>query len=211
MLTPRRNFGVAAVHDKIYVIGGERKILFGLLRIATKRNEMYDVAADSWERKRRMLDARYAFGIGVVNDKICLVGGMAGVLFGIFKRSAATNDKFNPATDKWSVGLPATPSPRGHIGVGVVDNKVYAVGGKHREHWTAINEVLEPLTGWSETTPLPGSVSSPNAVVINGKVYIIGGDPSRPDTCIVEEWPVSSIYYIHRKNYPVDNEQQTEI
>ena len=21
-----------------------------------------------------------------------------------------------------------------------------------------------------------------------------GGDPSRPDTCIVEEWPVSSIY-----------------
>jgi hypothetical protein len=211
MLTPRRNFGVAAVHGKIYVIGGERKILFGLLRIATKRNEMYDVAADSWERKRRMLNARYAFGIGVVNDKICLVGGMTGVLFGIFKRSAATNDKFNPATDKWSGGLPATSSPRSHVGVGVVDNKVYAVGGKHREHWTAINEVLEPLTGWSETTPLPGSVSSPNAVVINGKVYIIGGDPSRPDTCIVEEWPVSSIYYIHRKNYPVDNEQQTEI
>ena len=203
----RRDFGVVAVGGKIYVIGGVRKIIFGLLSIATKRNEAYDPAIDSWERKSPMEESRYAFGVGVLNNKICLVGGMEGVFFGIFKRLALTNQKYNPASNNWSGGLPPTPVGRSRVGIAVVESKVYAIGGKTRSAWTKTNEMLEPLTGWSETTPLPAPLSSPNAVVIDGRVYLIGGDSSCPDTCMVAEWPLSSIYYIHRKNRPVDSEQ----
>lgn len=92
---------------------------------------------------------------------------------------------YDPVTDTWR-GLPPLPEPRHHVGVAVVEDRLYAIGGFRGTPpvWAAVDEVrVLDLTrgGWSEAPPLPTPRGEHVSAVVAGKIYVIGGRvPTRP-------------------------------
>jgi hypothetical protein len=201
--TRRQDFGVAVAHERIYVMGGERRFLFGLFRFASRRNEEFDPFNNTWAQRSKLLTGRYAFGTGVINHRICLLGGKERLFFGLFGRRIATNEHYSVSHNVWSTGPAPISSPRREVGVATFEDRIYAIGGEGRDGWYVTNEMLNHANMWTEATPLRRIISTPNVLVINGRFYVLGMDTSRPGTCVVEEWPIGSIFYVHRKNYSV--------
>ena len=84
---------------------------------------------------------------------------------------------YDPVADRWSDGAPL---PRGanHVGVCVVDAKLYAIGGHLAQNAKpdALCFVLELKTGaWSPIAPLPNRCGAIAATGLSGRVHAIGG------------------------------------
>ncbi|MEC7762311.1 MAG: kelch-like protein [Pseudomonadota bacterium] len=100
-------------------------------------------------------------------------------------RPTTTALAYDPAHDAWSL-LPHLPAPRHHVGVAVVGDSLYALGGFRGTppDWAAVDEVLHlDLTGgaWRTAPPLPVPRGEHVSAVVDGKIYVIGGRiPTRP-------------------------------
>ncbi len=87
---------------------------------------------------------------------------------------------YDIATDTWSE-LPNSPmiTPRSVSAAGVINGRLYVVGGSDQKYKTSAYdslEVFDPETGlWSLGPPMPGKRDGPGAVVHDGKLYVIGG------------------------------------
>ena len=67
---------------------------------------------------------------------------------------------------------------RHSLAVGVLDGIMYAVGGGADR----IVEAYDPAANaWTMKTPLPRTLSAHAIGVVNGGLYVVGGDPRRPD------------------------------
>jgi N-acetylneuraminic acid mutarotase len=72
-------------------------------------------------------------------------------------------------------------TPRSEIGVALLDDKIYAIGGQN-EHVkkTDIVEVYDLKSNkWNATTPLPEPLDHFGVASYNGKIYVVGG--THPD------------------------------
>jgi N-acetylneuraminic acid mutarotase len=72
------------------------------------------------------------------------------------------------------------PTPRDHHAIGVLNGKLYAIGGRingrHDKSITA-NEEYDPATDrWRALAPLPTVRSGIVAASLNGKVFVFGGE-----------------------------------
>ena len=74
MPTTRSAFGISAVKEKIYVIGGA--IVFPLGNVeGLKTVEEYDTVTDSWTKRNDISTARVALSASAINGKIYAIGG----------------------------------------------------------------------------------------------------------------------------------------
>jgi hypothetical protein len=89
----------------------------------------------------------------------------------------------NPATfsatgsgNVWTT-LPAMPTQRTDLAVGVVNGILYAVGGKNSTaNWVPTVEAYDPATNtWSSKAPLPTERTGLAIGVVNGILYAVGG------------------------------------
>lgn len=83
---------------------------------------------------------------------------------------------YNPVTDQW-ISRTSMPTPRNSFGVGVVDGKIYTVGG-WAGWWTeAAVEAYNPATdSWiTGLAPMPKPRPYFGAGVVEGIIYTIGG------------------------------------
>ena len=85
MPTARGGLAAAALHDKIYVFGGEFPDVFS-------QNEEYDPATDSWRPMEPMPVPRHGIGAVAVADTIFIIGGGPVAGFGV----TSTNAGFVP-------------------------------------------------------------------------------------------------------------------
>jgi len=132
---------------------------------------------DSWVSKAPMHEARGRLGVAVVNGKVYAIGGDAGGLYGAVYGAmlSYTNitEEYDPATDIWTFKAPM-PTPRGHFGIAVYQNKIYCIGGFNNNGDTEVNEVYDPATDmWETKAPMPVPRSSITANIVNGKIYVI--------------------------------------
>lgn len=73
----------------------------------------------------------------------------------------------------WKAGL---TSGRSGLGVAVVDDKIYAIGGASANGFCAFNEQYDPTIGtWKLKAPMPTSRSAFGIAVFENKIYCIGG------------------------------------
>jgi hypothetical protein len=83
-----------------------------------------------------------------------------------------------PITDQWQ-SKTEMPTPRQGFGVGVVNNKIYAIGGVFGNYlgtYFNINEEYDALNdSWTTKSPMPTPRWEPGAAVVDGKIYVIGG------------------------------------
>jgi len=147
---------------------------------------IYDPASDSWTRGPEIPEDRRRGGAGAIahEGKIYVV---AGITNGHSDGHVAWFDAFDPATGEWT-RLPDAPRPRDHFQVAILDNKLYAVGGRRSSAATGQTfeltvpevDVYDFETGEWSTLPTESNLPTPRAgattVVLNGEILVIGGE-----------------------------------
>ena len=184
MPTPRTSPATAVVAGKIYVMGGysginnHRDNLMGSDVV-----EVYDPHTDTWERKKDMSLPRYQFGIGTVAGKIYAIGGA--VHFRDIKPGAPGRidlvEVYDPNTDMWAKRA-SMPTQRDSLGVAVVNNRIYAIGGAGWPQFgpggpflTTIEAYNPKLNRWQEQGDMPNLRTAFSTVSLGEVIYLIGG------------------------------------
>ncbi|MDA2932434.1 hypothetical protein MYX19_04685 [Nitrospinae bacterium AH-259-F20] len=184
MPTVRNETAAAAIDGKLYVVGGGTPgccPAFDTLEVFDPN----DGPIGSWSTLEPMPTARRAPAAAVIDGKLYVVGGFLGFPCCPAPPGAGaplgTLEKFDPDTDSWetSEGVEATltpmPTPRSNLAAGVINGKLYVVGGSGSILDTV--EVYDPATDtWSTETSMPTPRQRLAAAVIAGKLYAVGGD-----------------------------------
>jgi len=129
-------YASAVVNNKIYIIGGA---------VGVTLNQIYNPETDTWSSGAPLPTVVDSAAAGVtagttVTQRIFVLGGKHGL------DAVNLNQVYDPETDTWVAG-PAMPTARYGLGVAVVDDSLYAIGG--REGWvgspvSAANERYTP-------------------------------------------------------------------
>jgi len=182
MPSNRSEVAVAELGGKIYVMGG-----FKFHGVVTSRAvEVYDPQTDRWEEKAPLPEGRHHAAEAVVDGKLYLIGGYKGFLNWETLRTRKhqpTNQvwEYDPGQNRWQARAPM-PTARGALAVGVIDGKIYAVGGGNAVgggswgHGVNTLERYDPITDtWQALPPMPTPRHHLTAAVLDGRLYAIGG------------------------------------
>jgi N-acetylneuraminic acid mutarotase len=98
-----------------------------------------------------------------------------------------TVEEYDPETNSWREKTPM-PTPRNHAAIGAVNGKIYVIGGRVGAAFIALAtdvsvvEEYDPATDkWSAPrSRMPTARSALGYGVINGKVYVAGGEYQDP-------------------------------
>jgi len=129
---------------------------------------------DTWTIKTDMPMARWFASTSVVKDKIYIIGGAADLVSTISRV-----DEYDTITDTWTRKADMPTARALHAAV-VVNGRIYVIGGLVNP-FTAISTVEEydPATDtWTRKSDMPVAKTAP-AVVLDGKIYTIGGVKGR--------------------------------
>ncbi len=171
----------AGFNGKLYVFGGCLKGISG--EGGTQNAWEYDPAADAWRALAQIPVKRCSAIAEEVGGKIYLIGGLEPLENGRGTRVSGLNQVYDPATDRWST-LSPMPTTRNHAFSGVVNGKIYVIGGRlgagniPATSNTDVVEEYDPATNlWGpikERMPTPRSGGG--ATVCNGRIYAGGGE-----------------------------------
>lgn len=183
---------LAEMNGKIYVIGGFVKPEKGPTAWQPINNVWeYDPGADSWKALAPLPSKRGSPNAVVHNGKIYVIGG-AGLHPGSKEtavhparphRSLSTNEVYDPATNTWETRQPM-PTARNHAAAGVVNNKIYVIGGRigaafiTKASNIGIVEEYDPATDqWGVVkASMPNPRSAAAWGTYKGKIYVAGGE-----------------------------------
>lgn len=138
-LPGKRGATMAAVwNGKIHVIGGaglhpgskETAVHPARPHRALSTNEVYDPATNTWESRSPMPTARNHAAIGMVNNKIYVIGGRVGAGFITRGYNVDLVEEYDPATDQWGALKARLPTPRSAVAWGTYKGKIYVAGGE---------------------------------------------------------------------------------
>jgi hypothetical protein len=135
--------------------------------------------SDAWATKASMHTARSSLGAAVVNGEIYAIGGVLDPPS--FVTCTGVNENYDPASNQWT-GKAAMPTARASFACAAVDGKIYCIGGTiglkdGQVMVSGVNEVYNPATDkWETKTAMPTSRVGASASVIDGKIYVVGGD-----------------------------------
>jgi N-acetylneuraminic acid mutarotase len=137
-------YASAVVDNKIYVMGGFSR---GHL------NQIYNPETDTWSYGKEVPTAVISAAAGATTGelapkRIYVFSGMGN------QTNNATNltQVYDPENDVWTTGTPI-PTPRWSLGVAVVNDELYAIGGYDGETYLAANEKYTPA-GYIPEFPL---------------------------------------------------------
>ena len=178
----RGESAAGVINNKIYVAEGWDGQYGSDSNAATTALEIYDPATDSWTAGAPSLIARGLSATAVIGGKLYVAGGTAAGY-----ANFANLEIYDPLTDSWSMGAPL-PTELTQAGGAAFGGKFYVFGGYtgpsvYNQQITGSVQIYDPvLNTWSTGTPMP----TPRAVmvvgVINGKIYIAGGNNSSGNT-----------------------------
>jgi N-acetylneuraminic acid mutarotase len=178
---------------KLYVFGGGAQLTPGEGTWVPLNNAWeYDSVADTWKALAPMPTRRGGAVAAVVGDKIYVIGGAGyhpnytGPLIGLSAtvphRAMTSNEVYDPATNTWEKRSPI-PTGRNHTSIGVVDGKIYVLGGRLGSVFvnaspTDVVEEYDPATdSWSfAKARMPMPRSGVAFGTYGGKIYVAGGE-----------------------------------
>ena len=178
----RMGDAAAAVRGKIYLIGGfDHHENLGGGAPALSTVDVYDTQTNTWHAAANMPTPRVAPQTAVFSNEIYVFGGYdrkgpRGAFR--YKRNV---EMYDPETDTW-VKKRNMPTLREGFSTALVNGKVYLIGGRIHDKKlgegaaTGLVEVYDPLTNrWEKGADMPTERGETDAVVIGGKIYVLGG------------------------------------
>ncbi len=170
----------AVLGGKIYVIGGSSHLTLGPALDTTASNQVYDPENDTWSTKAHLpLEESYGAAVatsGVTAPKmIYFVGGSNETTYNPVPYA------YDSALDVWSA-CASMPTPRIYLGLAVVDDVLYAVGGFDGENWLNVIEQYTPL-GYGSVPPNLQILSPANATYTSNDIQLVVS-VNRPTTWI---------------------------
>ncbi|MEA2903700.1 MAG: hypothetical protein QOI12_1087 [Alphaproteobacteria bacterium] len=126
----------------------------------------------TWTMKAPRPDITNEAAAVAIGGKLLAPGGSK------LAKSLTRLDEYDPATDRWRERA-ALPQPLDHLGVAVVNGKLYTFGGfVATVHQGPADVALEydPATdAWRRLTPMKGPRAAVGAAVLGGRIHVIGG------------------------------------
>jgi formylglycine-generating enzyme required for sulfatase activity/N-acetylneuraminic acid mutarotase len=107
---------------------------------------------------------------------------------------------FTTTTAVASAWVTKTPMPTAiiYMGIAVLNNKIYCIGGYDGSSYISTVEVYDPATDKWTTLPDMPTARAPAAAVFNNKIYVIGGG----DIGTVEEYDPSANTWVPKTPMP---------
>jgi len=144
-----QGYASTVVDHKIYIIGGARQSIAGI-DSSTNAVQIYDTQTDTWTTGTP-LDSPSSYGavvatVGVMAPaKIYYIGGYSTGTF------SDKTQVYDIELNSWSEG-PEMLTERAYLGLAVINDIIYAVGGFDGANWLSRNEELKPL-GYGKIPP----------------------------------------------------------
>lgn len=174
--------GTGGVIDNLfYVVGGNDSTQ------TLSRNDVYDAATDTWSLRAPLPTARSNAGCAVLNGLLYVIGGQndSGTLQSV--------QAYDPLTDTWAekatlpVALGETPGM-----AATLNGHIYVCGGTlPGDQISSAVYVYDPAAdSWSQVTALPTPRRLNATTVLNGELYVVGGNQtsSGPATAEVDRF-----------------------
>lgn len=189
MPTKRGSAVAAAVNGKIYVIGGaaphpgssEPALHPARPHRSMSNVEAYDPKTNTWSDRSSMPTARNHAAVGVVNNRVYVIGGRLSSAFIFTASNTNVAEEYDPATDQWGVVKARMPTGRSGGAWGVHNGRIYVAGGEHQDgHLMAAFRALEaydPATNsWSELPMMPIPRHGLAGAVVGNRLHLVSGD-----------------------------------
>jgi N-acetylneuraminic acid mutarotase len=203
MPTPRNALSAAVVDGKVYAIGGwgydrPEGGWESIDRTATGQDfptvEAYDPKTDTWATRADMPTPRSHMTVSALGGKIYAIGGGARIVAGRSGEWLPRLEVYDTATNRWARAADM-PTPRNVMSSCVVDGGIYVMGGAFGRgsassaeellrtmRTLSVVEIYDPDSGrWTRGADLATSRGWFSTSVVNGKVYLVGGQSLAPD------------------------------
>ena len=172
----------AAVGGKIYIIGGfDYHENLGGRAPALSTVDVYDPQTKTWHAAANMPTPRVAPKTAVFSNEIYVFGGYDRKGPRGTKRYKKHVEMYDTKTGTW-VKKRSMPTFREGFTTAVVNGKIYLIGGSIRDEnldrdvATGRVEVYDPLTNrWEKRADMRTKRGETDAVVVAGKIYVLGG------------------------------------
>lgn len=181
-------------HENALTIVGNDLVLLGGRGV--KPVEVFDLGSNTWEKKPETPFEMHHFQAITYKGEVWVMNAFTGTY--PHETPIPNIHIFNPKKNKWRVGaeIPADRR-RGAGGVVVHKNKVYMVCGIQDGHWdghVAWLDEYDPETNtWKKLPDAPNARDHVHAVVVDDKLYVIGGRRSTAKIGKVLELTVSAV------------------
>lgn len=164
--------------------------------------EKFDPTTMEWKMVAPMSKRRCGVGVAVLNDLLYAVGGHDGQSylnsierytlhfhFQVYVFSLTIYSRYDPQTDQWSCDVAPTTSCRTSVGVAVLDNLLYAVGGQDGVQCLNHVERYDPKENkWTKVAPMTTRRLGVAVAVLGGYLYAIGGSDGQSPLNTVERY-----------------------
>jgi len=179
---PRHHAAATAVADRfLYVFGG-----FGAgFDDARATVYRYDPDAQTSEERAPMPTARGGHAVtpaacpGLTGACLYAIGGSDNA-----RQNVPEVEAYDDVTNSWTAAAPMI-TPRDHLAAhnAAANGKLYAIGGRVNVDFGQnldANEEYDPETdAWTARAPLPTARSGIAAALLNGRIYVFGGEGSQ--------------------------------
>jgi N-acetylneuraminic acid mutarotase len=196
MALPSHHVAFTEYHGKIYGFGGFVYPASGPAAWVPINNAWeYDPAADTWKALAPMPSKRGSPVAAAVGDRIYVIGGVSllpgstetALGFNVPQASVGTVEEYDPEANTWRERTPM-PTPRNHTTAGVVNGKIYVIGGRvgaafisEATDISAVEEYDPATDKWSSPrSRMPTARSALGSGVMNGRIYVAGGEFQDP-------------------------------
>lgn len=178
---PRQEHSVAAVGDKVYVIGGIVPGESGGVTTTT-RVDVYDTRHDTWSEAAPLPVAMNHPNVAVVHGRIHVLGGLSG---GSEWQALRDSFVYSPRADRWR-RLSSMPAgiERGSAAIGVHGTRILLAGGMRvlvpgaggLQDTVDTVSAYDAVTGrWEDLPRLPQARDHVGGAVVGGTFYVLGG------------------------------------
>ena len=164
---------------------------------------MFIKGGNIWKTKSPMPTARDDLAAAVVDGKIYAMGGYTppNLPPGTFtlrgsKEPLGTVEEYDPSTDSWRT-VADMPTARCDLAAASVDGKIYAIGGSinivldFKTTLTTVEEYDARKDSWRTVEKMSEARDNLASVVVDGKIYAIGGYNGEQSFSTVEEYDPS--------------------
>jgi len=139
----------AVYNGKLYIFGGCNTGIAGAAAVTNAWE--YDPVADSYRALAPLPGKRCAAQAEQVGGKVYVIGGLEPFENGEGTRVTGRNEMYDPATNTWT-SRSAMPTTRNHAFSGVVNGKIYVIGGRLAAGTVAASSPTDVVEEYDPTT-----------------------------------------------------------